>query len=387
MSIADISAGSGTSHDTAGPKEGAESRSGAEVDDAAEPGYGAEVDDAAEPGYGVQVHDAAAPGPGPGAESEVPVRLELTGEERAAVGELAEQLTRVAPGLVDAHAWVAEARRLSCRLPLRLLERIRQYRSDPGPDGMLCLAGLPVEDGPLPETPAVPDSVERDATVPSAVAMLIGQQLGEVIAYRDEKYGALVQNVVPVPSLAASQSNGGSVPLEFHIENAFHPHRPHYVGLLCLRSDHEGTAGTQICSVRRVLGLIDEADRKILEAPRFVTEAPPSFRSAERTEAHPVLVGNPEDPDIRVDFNATVALDEEAAGALVRLRETMTDASESVVLRPGELVFVDNRLVLHGRTNFVPRYDGRDRWLHRIFVHLDNRLTRAHRAGNGPVLV
>ncbi|MFD5014721.1 TauD/TfdA family dioxygenase [Streptomyces chartreusis] len=385
MSIADISAGSGTSHDTAGPKEGAESRPGAEADDTAEPGYGVQVHDAAEPGYGVQVHDAARSRPG--AESEVPVRLELTGAERAAVGELAEQLNRVAPGLVDAHAWVAEARRLSCRLPLRLLERIRQYRSDPGPDGMLCLAGLPVEDGLLPETPAVPDSVERDATVPSAVAMLIGQQLGEVIAYRDEKYGALVQNVVPVPSLAASQSNGGSVPLEFHIENAFHPHRPHYVGLLCLRSDHEGTAGTQICSVRRVLGLIDEADRKILEAPRFVTEAPPSFRSAERTEAHPVLVGSPEDPDIRVDFNATVALDEEAAGALVRLRETMTDASESVVLRPGELVFVDNRLVLHGRTNFVPRYDGRDRWLHRIFVHLDNRLTRAHRAGNGPVLV
>ncbi len=320
-------------------------------------------------------------------ETAAPFRLDLTDEERADVLALAELLTRAAPGLVDDDAWVAEARRLSCRLPVRLLERIRQYRTDAGPDGMLCLANLPVEADRLPDTPGVPDSVERDATVPAAVAMLVGQQLGEVIAYRDEKYGALVQNVVPVPSLARSQSNGGSVPLEFHIENAFHPHRPHYVGLLCLRSDHEGTAGTQICSVRRVLGLIDESDRKILEGPRFVTEAPPSFRSAERTEPHPVLVGSPEDPDIRVDFNATVALDEEAGQALARLRETMTKAAESLVLGPGELVFVDNRLVVHGRTNFVPRYDGRDRWLHRIFVHLDNRLSRSHRAGGGPVLV
>ncbi|MFI9175511.1 TauD/TfdA family dioxygenase [Streptomyces lincolnensis] len=317
----------------------------------------------------------------------IPFRLDLTVEERAEVRALAEELRRVAPGLVDEEAWVAEARRLSCRLPLRLLERIREYRSDAGPDGMLCLAGLPVDEDLLPQTPSVPDSVERVATVPAAVAMLVGQQLGEVIAYRDEKFGALVQNVVPVPSLAASQSNGGSVPLEFHIENAFHPHRPHYVGLLCLRSDHEGTAGTQVCSVRRVLGRIDEADRKILEAPRFVTEAPPSFRSAERTEPHPVLGGSSEDPDLRVDFNATSALDEEAGHALTRLRDTMLDTSESLVLAPGELVFLDNRLVVHGRTDFVPRYDGRDRWLHRIFVHLDNRLSRPHRADNGPVLV
>lgn len=54
---------------------------------------------------------------------------------------------------------------------------------------------------------------------------------------------------------------------------------------------------------------------------------------------------------------------------------------------PGNLVFVDNRIVLHGRAPYPPRYDGRDRWLQRIFVHLDNRWSRAFRPGNGPVLV
>ncbi|MFF3499477.1 TauD/TfdA family dioxygenase [Streptomyces sp. NPDC003247] len=314
-------------------------------------------------------------------------RFTLTDAERAELAELAAELAAQEPRRVDDPAWGRHARRLSCRLPLRLSEVVRAFRADPGRDGTLTVANLPVDESMLPDTPTVVDSVERAATIPAAVTMLIGQNLGEVIAYRDEKHGALVQNVVPVPSLAATQSNGGSVPLEFHIENAFHPYRPDYVGLMCLRSDHEGTAGTEVCSVRRVLPLIDETDLKILQSPRYVTEAPPSFRSAELTAPHPVLVGAPDDPDLRVDFNATKPLDERAADALARLRTTMMGAATSLVLAPGELVFVDNRLVVHGRTDFEPRYDGKDRWLHRTFVHLDRRRSRAHRADNGSVLV
>jgi hypothetical protein len=41
---------------------------------------------------------------------------------------------------------------------------------------------------------------------------------------------------------------------------------------------------------------------------------------------------------------------------------------------------------VHGRTTFEARYDGRDRWLHRTFVHLDNRRNRRHRSEDGFVL-
>ncbi|WP_369228235.1 transposase [Streptomyces sp. R39] len=56
------------------------------------------------------------------------------------------------------------------------------------------------------------------------------------------------------------------------------------------------------------------------------------------------------------------------------------------MLQPGEPAFVDNRLSVHGRTTFEARYDGRDRWLHRTFVHLDNRRNRRHRGEDGFVL-
>ncbi|WP_432973932.1 TauD/TfdA family dioxygenase [Dactylosporangium sp. CA-233914] len=313
--------------------------------------------------------------------------IELDAHERAEFNALAEQLVRTAPGLIDDPDWLAAARQLSCRLPVRLRQAIRRYRHDPGRSGTLLLAGLPIDEHGLPDTPDVRESVEREAAGPAAVAMLIGQQMGEVVAYRDEKSGALVQNVVPVKGLEDSQSNAGSTPLEFHIENAFHPHRPDYVGLLCLRGDHSSTAGTLVSSIRNAVPLLDGADREVLLQPRFRTAAPPSFHSGDARPAHPVLAGSPEDPDVCLDFNATEPLDDEADAVLQRLRKVLFDVAVSLVLGPGEMAFVDNRLVLHGRSQFTPRYDGRDRWLHRVYVHTDNRRTRAHRPSGGQVLL
>jgi L-asparagine oxygenase len=313
--------------------------------------------------------------------------LELTDDERSTLGALAQRLTRTGSALVDDAEWLEQARSASCRLPSRLIEVIRSYRHDAGVDGMLTVANLPVVPEALPPTPNVPDSVERSATGPAAIAMLLAQQLGEVLAYRDEKHGALVQNVVPVPALAGSQSNGGSVPLEFHTENAFHSHRPDYVGLLCLRPAHHGGVGTHVAAVRRALPLLGDKERAVLSEPRFVTAPPPSFHAGGSTDPHPVLSGAMEDPDICVDFHATSALDQEAAEAVLRLRGALAEVRADLVLRPGDMVFLDNRLVVHGRGAFVPRYDGTDRWLHRVFVQLDRRRTRALRADDGAVLI
>jgi L-asparagine oxygenase len=312
--------------------------------------------------------------------------LDLTDDERAALRELAEELVVAPPALLDDVTWVGQARQASCRLPLRLRQTLRAFRDDAGPTGSLILRGLPFGEDDLPDTPTVRESVERATTVPAVVAVLIGLSLGEVIAYRNEKTGALVQNVVPVPGLEGSQSNAGSVPLEFHVENAFHPQRPDYVGLLCLRNDHAKRAGTLVTCIRQALPLLEETDRKVLREARFITAPPPSFHHGDRTMPHPVLVGNPEDPNICLDLNATTALDDEAREVMGRLKQVLTDVSSSLVLQSGSMAIIDNRLVLHGRTEFAPRFDGRDRWLHRVYVHLDNRRTREHRDDARPVL-
>jgi len=314
------------------------------------------------------------------------LRLDLSAAERAEVGALVRRLVRVPPGLVDDPAWLAAARRLSCRLPVRMREALRAFRHDPGRDGVLLVRGLPVDPSTVPPTPAVHGSVQREATGPAAVVTLAGLGLGEIVSFRDEKSGALVQDVLPVPGFEPSQSNAGSVPLQLHVENAFHDHRPDYVGLLCLRADHDGRAGTLVASVRRALPHLSDADRYVLSQDRFVTAAPPSFQGAALTPPHPVLGGTPDDPDVRFDVQATRALDREAGEVLERLAEVMHECAVDLVLRPGDLAVLDNRIVMHGRAGFTPRYDGHDRWLHRVYVSLDNRRNRPARPGNGAVL-
>ncbi|MBO1334089.1 TauD/TfdA family dioxygenase [Streptomyces sp. VRA16 Mangrove soil] len=310
----------------------------------------------------------------------------LTEAERERTRAVATALTAVESGLVDDRAWLDACRGMSEQLPERLRRRLRDFRHDPDLDGMLLVRNLPVAPALAP-TPTVPESVERRATPAAGTTALVSMQIGEVIAYRDEKSGALVQNVVPVAGREEQQSNAGSVPLELHVENAFHPHRPDMVALFCVRPDHEGGAGLRVASVRRAVEMLPHDIRKVLGEDRFRTEVPPSFGGPDGpAPQHPILSGDFDDPDVRVDFHATHPEDEQAAEAMAVLRAVLDTITRAVHLRPGDLAIVDNRVALHGRTHFVPRYDGEDRWLHRTFIHLDHRRSRAVRSGNGQVL-
>lgn len=308
----------------------------------------------------------------------------LSEAERSALSALADRLTKLPPALVDHPQWMAAARAQSCHLPVRLGTALRQFRSDPGLGGALRVRGLPAERARL--TPMERGSVELTATAPATALMLCGMALGEVVSFRPEKAGAAVQNVVPVPGFENSQSNAGASVLTLHVENAFHPLRPDYVLLSCLRPDHDEAAGLQVTGVRAALPLLTDEDRAVLAESRFRTDPPPSFNGIGAAAVHPILTGAADDPDIRVDFNSTVALDGQAAAAMSRLGAAMTAVASTVRLAAGDLVIVDNRLAVHGRTSFCPRYDGRDRWLHRIFVHLDSRRSRGARTGGAHVL-
>ncbi|MEW1656677.1 MULTISPECIES: clavaminate synthase family protein [unclassified Streptomyces] len=316
-----------------------------------------------------------------------PPDLVLTGAETAAAERVAGQLSDRPPALVDEPAWVASARDLWEDLPVRLRRTLRAFRRDPGPGGALLVRGLPVAAPALGGTPLAEGSVQRTATVPASMLVLAACGLGDPAAFRPEKTGALVQDVVPVPGREEFQGNAGSVLLTFHTENAFHPHRPDFVMLLCLRADPDGRAGLRTACVREVLPLLDERTRAVLRLPEFRTAPPPSFGAADGPAApHPVLTGAPEDPDLRVDLAATEPLTDRAAAALAELQRLFERTARTAVLEPGDLAVVDNRITVHGRTAFSPRFDGTDRWLQRTFALADLRRSRAHRAGDGYVL-
>ncbi|MGK5628455.1 TauD/TfdA family dioxygenase [Streptomyces sp. URMC 123] len=323
--------------------------------------------------------------PGPAALSAPAVTV--APHDASAVERVARGLVTAADGLVDSPAWVDAARDAWTEMPATLRRSLRDFRRDPGAAGALLVRGLPVDEAALPDTPSVPGSVQRTATVAAAVLATVACGLGDPAAFRPEKTGALVQDVIPRPGQEDFQGNAGSVRLTFHTENAFHPHRPDFVMLLCLRADHERVAGLRTASIRQVLPLLSDESREALFSAEFVTAPPPSFGAgAGSADPHPVLFGAAEDPDLRVDLAATQPLTERAREALLELERLFELTAQTVRLVPGDLAIVDNRIAVHGRTAFRPRYDGRDRWLQRTFVLTDLRRSRGFRANDGYVL-
>lgn len=316
-----------------------------------------------------------------------PAIYELNEKERQEILALTKQLTGPGEKLIDDSDWLSLVREKSSLLPRKILSVLRQFRNDPGSDGYLLLRNVPVVgDIPLPDTPCIPNSVVREANVSASAISLITLSLSEIISYRAEKSGALVQNVVPVPGSEDTQSHAGSVLLELHTENVYHEHFPDYVSLLCLREDVTGDCCFCVSSIRDALPLLSSETIQVLSELRFSSRSPISFISVNNVRSHPVLSGDIEDPNLSVDFADTIALDSRAESALDELREAFMKTMNYYQLRVGDLAIVDNRVTVHGRTSYVPSYDGNDRWLLRVYAHLDNRRTRVDRKNGGPVL-
>ena len=273
--------------------------------------------------------------------------------------------------LSDAFAALAE------RLPARLREGVESFRDTPPDHGLMVVRGLPV--GDIPGTPATYGSNVLGETHPSSLLVaLVAHPLGGLIGYEDEKSGALVHDVYPVASDAAKPLNSGSTLFDFHTENVHHPVRPSHLGLLCLRPDHDRRAATMVASVREAEPLLSAADRETLRTDRYRSRFPLSFTRGlaedQRpvTEPHPVLTDGPAGaPGTRVRFNMhnTFGTDPEAQQALDRLNEAMHTVHRAVRADRGEMLLVDNRIVVHGRSDFTPRYDGADRWLRRFYPY------------------
>jgi L-asparagine oxygenase len=231
--------------------------------------------------------------------------------------------------------------------------------------------------------------------VMDGIILGVAQQLGEPVGYRAEKAGALVQHVVPVPGEEDAPSNEGSLlPLDLHSELVFsrdHPDRsmdalsPHFILLLCLRGDPR--AVTVVAPSVTLCARLTAQHLHALREPEFELRAPYSFtRDADGSRPWlgpaPLLHGDAEDPRLAVDLACGArALTPAAAAALDALRAATVaeDARHEIQLQAGDLLVIDNRRCLHGRSSFVPRHDGTDRWLERVYV-------RAQLASGGRVL-
>lgn len=266
-------------------------------------------------------------------------------------------------------------------LPAGLVGVLENFRKVSEPTGCLLIRGLPV--GDLPPTPAHPTAPTAKDLSTERLLLAIAASLGEPVGYQPEHGGSIVQNIVPVPALAARQTSTSSkVELMFHTEAAFHPHRPRYLLLFCLRGDP--AAQTTISSLHAALPHLDQGIVDILFQNRFrcfVDESYLQGRANQLGDPMAVLTGARDRPQMVFDEDLMIGMDPEADLALRALGQALTKHHGGVVLEPGDLVVLDNDVVVHGRSPFTPRFDGADRWLQRTFVVEDLAATANERCG------
>ena len=273
---------------------------------------------------------------------------------------------------------------LSQELPIPLRRTLVDFRL--GGDGGLVVSGLPIVDADLGTSPPVTSAPPSNGELARADAMLLllASFVGCPVSQAGVDGGRLIRDVSPHPGDETTQLGSSSAgELMWHNEDAYHPLRPDWILLFCLRNpDRTATSFARIDDIP-----IDGPVRSLLTQPLFRIE-PDSSNAASSAVAEPpavaVLTGDPRRPHIRLDpaFMTRAAGGDEAGHALEAVIKAVDQRLQDVSLVPGEVMIIDNLRTVHGRRPFSARYDGRDRWLRVVHAAADLRRSEGLRTGD-----
>jgi Fe(II)/alpha-ketoglutarate-dependent arginine beta-hydroxylase len=267
-------------------------------------------------------------------------------------------------------------------MPRRVRQTMNQARLDETLHAVV-VEGHAIDDISLGQTP---DHWRVAATEKSRehgfILVLYASLLGDVFGWEAQQDSRIVTDVLPSRGWEHSTVSASSaLELGWHTEDAFCPYRANYIGLYCLRNPDNVATTIGALSI----DALDTTSRAILFEPRFHFRSDPSHEHGyDGWEAlQPILRGARDRPVLCIDSDYTqpAAGDVLAARAFASARDAIDRNLYEVVLAPGDICFLDNQNVVHGRRAFRARYDGRDRWLKRVNVTRDLRRSAEMRTG------
>ncbi len=305
--------------------------------------------------------------------------------------------------------FIQDANIYAHELPKRIRKFLNTFRLTEPPSGICIISGYPINDCKIGETPSHWNwKFEVSKTLEETIFLiLLGSLLGDVFGWITQQDGRIVHNVVPIKEHENEQLGSGSKqPLSWHIEDAFHPYRGDYIGLMCLRNPDR--VPTTFVSIDMVdLLRLEPKQIKILFESRFLICPDESHLKKNRSDLQkqpqeldtlldssyskidqmnnspgklPVFFGSPTSPYLRIDPYFMPSLDdEEAQLALDTLVREIDSKIMELVLQPGDYCFINNYKSVHGRKAFQARLDGSDRWLKRVNITRDIRKSRDSR--------
>jgi Fe(II)/alpha-ketoglutarate-dependent arginine beta-hydroxylase len=294
-------------------------------------------------------------------------------------------------------------------LPLRIRKFVNDFRLKESADAAVCvISGYPIDNQKIGLTPFDRGSKsDTQRTLEEQMLLvLLGSLLGDPVGWSTQQAGHIVHDISPVKGQENDQTGSSSnEELFFHTEDAFHPYRGDYLGMMCLRNQNQ--AATTLASNQIISRLTKDQISRLFE-PRFVIRPDASqfekhrfakvdelseddfekflqysdakiSKMNNRPEPTAIFFGDPASPYIRVDCHVYMdALDDEAEAAIQAFNRAVHEAQIELELKAGEICFIDNFRAVHGRKpfNYPAKYDGTDRWMKRVNITRDIRKSR-----------
>ena len=322
--------------------------------------------------------------------------LELTDNEIKLLLNLAQQII-VSPSQ-NPEIFCKQSQILSNELPTNIKNKLTDFAISGTPTGFLLIKTIPIDNETLHDTPSSNNNKIGETTILARIQSILIGAIAELVSYEAEGYGRLFQDIIPMKSMSNKQTSVSSnVELEIHTEQAFSKLRPDILSLACLRGDV--MAFTHILPIQTIIDNVSNEDLQLLNQPLWNCGVDLSFK----------INGNEFiDGDIRGPFSIinqqsrqnenndeihkynTLLFDQDLMSGLTEKADNMINKIVDIYykkrlshnLKQGEIILVDNRCAVHGRSPFIPNYDGKDRFLIRCFATFDFEKSKYARTNN-----
>jgi Fe(II)/alpha-ketoglutarate-dependent arginine beta-hydroxylase len=329
------------------------------------------------------------------------VEIKIKESEYSTILEIVRDLaTRF--GSAENPEFLARATVYAHELPLRVRQTLNEFRLYE-PQASICrITGYAVDDREIGPTPSHWKERQRHCVpvMEEMLLVLLGSLLGDVIAWSTQQDGAVVHDIAPIKNHKNEQLGSGSTEeLTWHTEDAFHPCRGDYLGMICMRNPDRVATTFAALDV----SALDQRTVRLLFEPHYTIRPDESHlrknrvgpitgeflefahsqidQMNEKPEKISVLFGSPDAPYCRLDpYFMDPPENPDAREALEHLIQLVASQLEEIVLEPGEICVIDNFKAVHGRRPFKARFDGTDRWLKRINIIRDLRRSRTYRS-------
>lgn len=255
---------------------------------------------------------------------------------------------------------------------------LNAFKERLGPSYLL-FTGLPVDRELIPTPIKTPQ--DKKSFVSEFCLSLFGVSLGQPFNYIQEENGNIFRNIRPFLANRDEQTSDSSrSTLELHTETPFHPIKPDFLMLYCLRADRDGLAYTLVSDLENIITELDEETIGELEKSQFLIDIDYSFgnTSGEKFTKVPEPILYREKGQRRVTYDHLMqAITLQGSEALEKMTLAVRKVQEKILLEPGDLLIIDNKRAIHGRSPFNMYGDGYDRWLQRVYISIDESFVRS----------